>query len=681
MKSLLIFILLVGSYTVNAQSIKFKILGQSDTTVNLVKYFGQRLFYADTAQMINGVVEFDGSKQKAGILALYLPGEKILDFVYNEESSIYIEASMPNLMGTAKSKSIDDNPISVENKIFLEYVQFISNKRNEANVKSKSRDGLDESDAQYVRLSAQINVINEEINDYKEKIGDEFWSKEYLAEQGTKSKKLEIERKKLSPKSKKYEKLSSKIQAMEDEVKKYKDSTALELQNTKYLDKQKIKSDNYITKLNKVNPENKKHKKFSSKIQEVEDEVMEYKEKVISDNWDEAFIKGKKMQLKQLKILRDGPEKGSDEYKSLTDEIDAINDEVIAYQKNIATNPNNLLVSKVVLMSMDIEIPDAPVDYAGNIIDSNFKFKYYRDHYFDNIDLNDDRLMRNRVFHNKFTNYFSPKIMLQHWDTVIQYAFQFCDGLNPKSDVFQYSVSWITSQYEKSKIMGMNKVFIHMGKRYYCTLNDEGKSPAHWMPKENLEKLCEKVSTHYDLVMGATPPNLILRDTTDVNWRDFYSLDNEYTVLYFWDPECGHCKKITPKLQNLYSKKWKERGIDIFAVGKATGDDFGKWKKFVAKNKLEFINVAVTANLYDSAMINASYFIPRYTTIESLNYQKTYDIYATPKVWVLDKDKKIVAYSLTVSQLENLMDRFQKKTDSTILYPAEEEDPEEDKMH
>ncbi|MFT6922314.1 MAG: thiol-disulfide isomerase/thioredoxin [Crocinitomicaceae bacterium] len=626
MKSLLIIFLLIGSYTVNAQDIKFKIIGQSDTTVNLVKYFGQKLFYADTAEMVNGVVEFDGSKQEAGILALYLPGEKILDFIYNEESSVYIEAALPNLMGTAESKPDGSKPISIENKIFLEYVQYISNKRQEAAVKSKSRDGLEENDPQYVRLSAQISTIEAEMNEYKEKIGNEFWSKEYLAEK-------------------------------------------------------KATSDKYIAKREKVSPEKKKHTKLSTKIQGVEDEVNAYKDKIVKEHWDDGLVNGQRMQLKQLKIQRDGHEEGSEMYKSITAEIDAINMGVVDYQKNIAQNPNNLFVSKIVLMSMDIEIPETPLDADGNIIDSNFRFKYYRDHYFDNIDLKDDRLMRNRVFHNKFTNYFSSNLMLQHWDTVIHYAFQFCDALDPKSDMFQYTVSWITSQYEKSKIMGMNKVFIYMGERYYCTLNEEGKSPAHWMPKKNLDALCEKVSTHYDLVMGAKPPNLILRDTTDVNWRDFYSLDNEYTVLYFWDPECGHCKKITPKLQNLYSKKWKDRNIDIFAVGKATGDDFNKWKEFVRKNKLEFINVAVTANLYDSALVNASQFIPRYTTLKSLNYQKTYDIYATPKVWVLDKDKKIVAYSLTVSQLENLMDRLQKKTDAPKLYPLEEEDPEEDMMH
>jgi len=522
MKAIVLFTLMLISSTIYAQDISFKITGQKDTTVHLVKYFGKKLFYADTAQIENGFVRFDGKKQKAGILALYLPGENLLEFIYNEEPEVHIEAALPNLMGTAKAvafkrkKKNELKPVSRENTIFLNYVQFINSKRQAADAKRR-----------------------------------------------------ELE----------------------------------------------------------------------------------------------------------------GHEKGSQMYDQISEQIKDINTSVQEYQKNIAENLKELLVSSIVRMSMDIKIPDAPLDAEGNVIDSNFRFNYYRTHYFDNIDLNDDRLVRTPVFHNKFTNYFSKNMMLQHWDTVIYHAFDFCDRLNQDSDIFQYCVSWITSNYEQSKIMGMNKVFVHMGKRYYCSTNAEGESPAHWMPKDKLNDLCEKVDTHFDLVMGATPPNLILRDTTDKNWIDFYSLDNEYTILYFWDPECGHCKKITPKLQTLYEKKWKKRNIDIFAVGKAVGEDFEKWKTFIKKNNLEFINVGVTANLYDSAMVNAGLFVPRYTTLKSLNYQKTYDIYATPKVWVLDKDKKIVAYSLTVSQLENLMDRLQNVTDKEILFPIEKEDKEEDQMH
>ncbi|HIP31233.1 MAG TPA: redoxin domain-containing protein [Crocinitomicaceae bacterium] len=509
MKAILTTLLVLSSVFSFGQKLKFKITGQKDTTVNLVRYFGKGLYYSDTAEIKNGIVQFDGSKQKAGIIALFLPGQKMLEFIYNDEE-VFIEASLPDLMGTAKVKK------SEENKIFNNYVQFVNTERTKATM------------------------------------------------------------------------------------------------------------------------------------------LVEKRKKV---------------------------EKDSDQFKQLTEAINEVTVGVVAYQQNIVDTHKDKLVSKIVKMSMDVVIPDAPKDKNGVVTDSTFKFRYFRDHFFDNIDLKDDRLVRTPIYHNKLEKYFSKQMMIQHWDTVIYYAFNLCDQLVPGSDMYQYNVSWLTSHYEQSKIMGMDKVFVMMGDRYYCGTDKDGNSKAKWMKKESLDKLCKKVNTHKKLVMGVVPPNITLRDTTDVNWRDFYSLKSDYTILYFWDPECGHCTKITPKLQTLYAEKFKERNIEIFAIGKAVGDDFEKWKTFVKKHNLEFINVAVTDALFKAATENAREFVPRYTSIESLNYQQTYDIYSTPKVFVLDKDKKIIAKSLSISQLEDMLDRLQGHSDSPKLFPPNKENPEDDQMH
>ena len=507
MKAIVILSFLLISSISFSQKLKFKINNQKDTTVYLIKYFGKNLYYADTAELKNGLVEFDGAKQQAGILGVLLPGQKFFEFIYNKEE-VQMETIAPDLVGTMKVRK------SEENRIFMDYIKFIGPKKVEAG-------------------------------------------------------KLTDERVKLKP--------------------------------------------------------------------------------------------------------------GEESYKTLSDQIDAINKEVIAYQNNLITVNQNMMVAKIVKMSMDIEIPETPKDGKGNIIDSNFRFNYFRAHYWDNIDLKDDRLVNTPVFHSKLEYYFGKNMMIQHWDTVIYHAFKFCDGLNPKSKTFEYCVSWVTSTYGKSNIMGMDKVYIYMADRYYCSKNSEGKSPAFWMTEEKLKDLCEKIPVQKNLVMGAVPPNLILRDTSDVKWKDFYSLKSEYTILYFWDPECGHCKKITPKLETLYKEKFKARNIEIFAVGKAVGEDFGKWKKFIRDNNMTYINVGVTDPLFKAAMEDARQFVPKYTTIESLNYQTTYDIFSTPRVFVLDKDKKIIAKSISISQLEDLMDRLQGKQDLPKLFPPDAE--EDEQMH
>jgi hypothetical protein len=126
----------------------------------------------------------------------------------------------------------------------------------------------------------------------------------------------------------------------------------------------------------------------------------------------------------------------------------------------------------------------------------------------------------------------------------------------------------------------------------------------------------------------------------------------------------------------------KARNVEVYSVGKAIGKDFEAWKKFIRDNKLDFINVAVTDKLYQIAKEKPESLVPVYpgeqgkpTTLESLNYQATYDIYSTPKVFILDKDKKIIAKSLSMSQIEDLLDNLQNKKDAPKIM---EQDAKED---
>lgn len=502
MKQILLLAFLALTSVGFSQKIKLKVTGQKDTTVFLIKYYGKNLLYADTAEMKNGLVEFNGAKQKPGIVGLLLPGQKYFEFLYNNEE-VQLETAGPDFVGNMKVKK------SAENTIFMNYIQYINAERMKANSLSSKLDGLKKTD---------------------------------------------------------------------------------------------------------------------------------------------------------------------EAYKKITHQMDSISKKVVAYQGNVVESNKDKLVSKIVKMSMDIKIPEAPRNADGSMKDSSFAYHYFRDHYFDNIDLKDDRLVNTSIFHNKLDYFFSDKMLLQQPDTIVKYAYRFCDQLDQKSEMFKYAVIHITSTFEKSKIMCMEKVFVKMGERYYCSKNKEGKSPAYWMTEDKLKELCDKVNTEKNLVCGEKAMNISLRDTTDVNWKDFYSLKADYTILYFWESDCGHCKKSTPKLEQLYAEKLKARNVAIFGVSKAIDDDFAKWKKFIKDNKLTYINVALTDKLFKEATEDARKFVPKYTTLEALNYQRTYDVVSTPKIFILDKDKKIIGKGLSVAQLEDFMDKIQGFKDSKKIVEPDPED-------
>ncbi|MBI2281195.1 MAG: redoxin domain-containing protein, partial [Bacteroidetes bacterium] len=125
------------------------------------------------------------------------------------------------------------------------------------------------------------------------------------------------------------------------------------------------------------------------------------------------------------------------------------------------------------------------------------------------------------------------------------------------------------------------------------------------------------------------------------------------TVLVFWDPECGHCKKELPKLATYY-ETIKDKNIAVYAVS-SNHDD--AWKKFIVEHKLDFINVAVPQEVYKDQQKVNEYVLSGLTDVKSLNYSKTYDIFTTPQIYLLDKDKIIIGKKLDTELLQQVLEQ------------------------
>jgi hypothetical protein len=130
-------------------------------------------------------------------------------------------------------------------------------------------------------------------------------------------------------------------------------------------------------------------------------------------------------------------------------------------------------------------------------------------------------------------------------------------------------------------------------------------------------------------------------------------------------------------MARLYEEKLKARNVEVFAVGKATGEDFEKWKAFIKTHNLTFINVAITRWLFEEATKDPWQFIPKFTNVQSLQYQEYFDVVANPKVFILDKDKKIIGKNLSIGQIEEYLDRLQGVPDAPKMFPVDQEEPQE----
>ncbi len=338
------------------------------------------------------------------------------------------------------------------------------------------------------------------------------------------------------------------------------------------------------------------------------------------------------------------------------EDILKLNDEVINYQKELIQKHPNKLVSKMIKMTMEVIIPDAPDSIQDDPEKVNkWKYYWYRKHYWDNVDLTDPRLVRDPSFHH-VTEKYTTQIIPQIPDTVCAEATKLLDRVEGNPEMFKYILHNFTFNAEKSKIMCMDKAFVCLIDKYYKT----GK--ATWMTDEKLKEIIEASDKKKPTLCGAIAPNVILPDTTKNVWKALSDVKADYTVVAIWESTCGHCKKEMPKLLNL-AKKFEDKSIVFFAIG--NDREYEPWMKFIREHKLygpNWINVSDNLQI-DEPDTARTLIMEGITTLNSLNFRKLYNVTSTPQIFLLDKDKKILAKQLTSEQIEEFVTRWTEEGD------------------
>ena len=344
------------------------------------------------------------------------------------------------------------------------------------------------------------------------------------------------------------------------------------------------------------------------------------------------FIEGEQKKVEPLRVRYQDKSTSQDSAKAIYARIDKIDAEVknykITYMKEHATT----FLAQVFKASEEPEIPETP-KLANGKPDSTFAYRYYKKHFFDKVDFSDDRLLRTPIFFNKLDQYMQ-KLVLQIPDSLNAEADMLVAKARANKEVFKYVVYYVTSTYEISKIMGLDAVFVHMVENYYTN------GQATWMDSTALYKIQDRARILKPLLLGKQCMPLNLEDTLG-KFHNLYDINARFTLVFFWDPDCSHCQKAMPKMIETYHNL-KPIGLEVFAV--CTEVEMLKWKKFIREKDLTWINVA-DPNLHN-------------------NFRHDFDISTTPQIFILDKDKKIIAKKLDVDQISEFIENRIKFEDN-----------------
>lgn len=312
----------------------------------------------------------------------------------------------------------------------------------------------------------------------------------------------------------------------------------------------------------------------------------------------------------------------------LMDELDAISEKVRAHQQElIATQPASFTAA--IIKANQPNDPPAYEELAEE--DRNpARLNWLLEHYFDPLDLKDDRLLRTPFLFER-VNYYVDRLHVQHPDTVAMAIDKVLGKMNPESEMFKYYVVHFTNKAASSKFVGMDAVYVHMVDKYYKS----GK--AYWVEPDQLDTMTEDVDRIRPLLIGRQAPNLKMnrRDGSPV---ELYGVDARYTILYFWKYDCASCKKSTPYMKEFYTK-WKDKGVEIFSVCTKQNEIEKCWEYIDDKEIGEWLHAT-----------------DRYQ-----RFFKDYDVRSTPSIYVLDKNKKIVSKRIGAQQLDDLLQQLEKQ--------------------
>lgn len=330
--------------------------------------------------------------------------------------------------------------------------------------------------------------------------------------------------------------------------------------------------------------------------------------------------------LQKEKIsLQQALKEGSGDSLEMINNLKEIDTQIDAFRNDIIKNyPESFMATFLKLME-DVTTPayDGVIDVNER---RNLQYLHYKNHYFDQVDLDDPRLLRSPLLYSKVMTYFE-KLVINRPDSVISELDRFFAKVESSPELFRYWLVTLFNHYTASKVMGMDEVMVYLIENYY--LSDQ----VTWVDDQYEKKLREEVAYRKPNLIGKMAPPLNVVDTL-MQPIDLAQIESPYTLLFIYDPDCGHCKSTIKELEQQDSELSK-LGVRVMAV--CTITDVEKWKSFVENSNPFWLHTIDPTG--------QSYF------------RVTYNVRSTPKMYLLDDEKHIVAKDLDVAQLVDFIKR------------------------
>ncbi|NJM26250.1 MAG: redoxin domain-containing protein [Bacteroidia bacterium] len=362
------------------------------------------------------------------------------------------------------------------------------------------------------------------------------------------------------------------------------------------------------------------------------------KMKVTGDLDNELFFDNMRFNLDRhkeaepyVKIIQDSTVKEEDK-KAAREAYGKVNDAVMKYQADVIAKHPNTMTAKIFKANQPITIPDPPKNRRHNRLHVPAKVvsrallrqlrpgrRGFHPHAPADIFRESERVSRQAPCA-------IPDTANMAIDRMVAMA-----GSNKETR--KYLVYLLLLKYQNPEIMGLDGVFVHLYDTYFA--NGEMNYWANEKMRKNLKDHADRLRRS---LVGNVAPNLIMQDLS-LKPRSMYDIKNKYTILFIFDPDCGHCRQETPKLVQFYNERKQKFNFEVYAVSIDTS--LAKMRDFISEMKTTWITVNGPR----------TYVGP---------YSDLYDAQTTPSLYIIDEKRKIIAKKLPVEKLEEFFTNYEK---------------------
>ena len=252
-----------------------------------------------------------------------------------------------------------------------------------------------------------------------------------------------------------------------------------------------------------------------------------------------------------------------------------------------------------------------------------------RQHFFDLAPIDDPGLLYAPAYTYRIVDYLS----LYSVDTLTgeEQEESFIEAIDmlmlhvaPIGELYDFVLDFLLQGFE---YLGMEQVQLHLADFY---LDEACESDMAGLVRLRMEG-------YRKMRVGATAPDFVVRDAEGTRSYTLSAIPNPYTLVLFWSSTCGHCRDMIPRLKQWYLE---ENSINLEVVA---------------------ISIDSTAALYEESLSLEPQ--PWITIHEPRGWQgvlaSQYQIYATPTLFLLDRERTIVARPATFRQLQRSVKKLQ----------------------